>query len=110
MQKLLESELLAVVLIEDSEDKVSGSHAVVEIREKVGELTHVKASGEIILEALKHFLDLLLVVLGVLGQPQEVGLGEPGSGKMGRGNVNQNFIVGSYLDLKAAQPILLVRS
>ena len=52
LQELLEAELLAVVLVQDSEHEVGRGHAVVEVGEQVGELLQRQAAGEVILKAV----------------------------------------------------------
>ena len=74
MKELLEAQLLTVVLVQDPEHEVGGGQAVVEVREKVCELFDVQAAVKVIEKAFIHLLNLLGVMLGVLGQPEDVGL------------------------------------
>ena len=106
MQKLLKAQLLTIVLIEHSEHEVGGCQAVVEIREQVCELFNVEAPGEVIQEAFIHLLNLLGVMLGVLGQPENVRLGESEEQSL-LFSFYFYLTLKSYLDLKAAHPILV---
>ena len=61
LQELLEAELLAVVLVQDSEHEVGRGHAVVEVGEQVGELLQRQAAGEVILKAV-----IIIIIIPVI--------------------------------------------
>ena len=66
LQELLEAELLAVVLVQDSEHEVGRGHAVVEVGEQVGELLQRQAAGEVILKAVIIIIIIIPVITMIL--------------------------------------------